>query len=309
MPHSTSRSRTRRVGALGLTLTALLSPAGKIIATAIAATALVGSVATHSKNKPSATPTIQVALDPSFTPPHLKRAETAAPILTHIESDGYSIPVMLAEGLSTSHGSPGTPYLSAMPFEGLPNGGMGRPKANSPLPGPVKTGPTGASPAPPSLPATGDAPLQNGPERIPLPTPPVTSKPDTPPAESHAPPTHLAGTGKPADTDAPGEAGAPASPQGGPQDEDNKPGPDQISGPAPIPNVLPIPDMDAPFIPLFQPVGQDIPPHSIQAPLPEKIVQPSPAAIPEPSMMGLMLLGLAAMAWMGRRRPAPERQA
>jgi len=54
--------------------------------------------------------------------------------------------------------------------------------------------------------------------------------------------------------------------------------------------------------------GQPTPPLAgapldTRTPFPGKLLATQPNAIPEPSMLGLMLLGVAALAWAGRRRP------
>lgn len=69
--------------------------------------------------------------------------------------------------------------------------------------------------------------------------------------------------------------------------------------PLPGPDVLP----GMPILPL---AGH---PLDSQEPPPDKQQMAQPNAVPEPSMPGLILLGLAAMAWAGRRRGVPVRLA
>jgi len=63
-----------------------------------------------------------------------------------------------------------------------------------------------------------------------------------------------------------------------------------------------------PLIPLSaQPDPLLTAPYDSQSP--PQIAEVSPAAVPEPSMTGLILLGLAALGWTGRRRLTPGRRA
>ena len=63
-----------------------------------------------------------------------------------------------------------------------------------------------------------------------------------------------------------------------------------------------------PLIPLSaQPDPLLTAPYDSQSP--PQIAEVSPAAVPEPSMTGLMLLGFAALAWTGRRRLPPGQRA
>jgi hypothetical protein len=87
--------------------------------------------------------------------------------------------------------------------------------------------------------------------------------------------------------------------------------------PGNVPNLFEAPESEFPtgtddplnpLIPLSeQPEPLLTAPYDSQSP--PQIAELSPAAVPEPSMIGLMLLGLAALSWTGHRRLAPKRRA
>lgn len=175
--------------------------------------------------------------------------------------------------------------------------------------------------------------------------PPEASQPDgtpaPPPTTGHIPPTHLASSGDPADDES-NDAGSPP-PQGEPGNESRE-SPDNVAGsPSEAPGSQFPPENEAgaprnePLEPPFfasapspveapeslLPTGMDDPlnPLNPLIPLseqPEPLLTPpyngqSPpqtaVAVPEPSVVGLILLGLAALGWTGRRRLTPTRRA
>jgi len=133
---------------------------------------------------------------------------------------------------------------------------------------------------------------------------------------------------------APGRGSSPTGepPSRGPSDPPDPGGPPQPTGDGdadeppsetddptklekiPPPVVLP-PWVDPPptkglpeeILPGFDTSPQAGNPLDPQTPAPGKPRLTQPNAVPEPSMLGLMLLGVIAMAWAGRRRPGPLR--
>ena len=312
----TSRTRARRLGTLAIAFTTLLSPSGKIIV-AVAAAALIGGVATQLR-APAST-LIQAPQPAAHTPFRLAHAQPLATAYTHIDSDGEAIPIVLAEGSPASYGSSELGAIPGLTFPGLQGGDAPGPGAQSPRfsapqgglpplrpahntyppgfsrPGGHLTSPPNTqqgTPPGPAAPSGGGAGPQN------------SGTPNTPPTGSPASPPQLAGPGTPAEKDAtPNEAAAPAAPQSGPKTE---PGPDEKSAPPNAPDSMPQPETGGPFNPPFptSPMG---PLHTADQPQPQ-IQQLSRATVPEPSMLGLMLIGVAALAWKARQRLTPVRE-
>lgn len=175
---------------------------------------------------------------------------------------------------------------------------------------------------------------------------PDSESPDALPPGPRPCPTHLARSDDPADKDS-SEAGSPPT-QGAPRNE-SRGSPDNVPGrlsEAPEPRSTPGNDAGAPMPPqqdeppyeLLEPPFFGSAPSPFEAPqaqLPNGMddplnpliplsEQPEPlltspyddqsppqtaAAAPEPSMIGLMLLGLAALGLTGRRRLTPTRRA
>jgi len=119
------------------------------------------------------------------------------------------------------------------------------------------------------------------------------------------------------------DIGGPANPPPGKDDADNeedapeKPDKKPILPPPKV-NLQPNPDNQPPekesgLPPDTLPGLPTLPladtPVDTQTPPRGKDLATQPNAVPEPSMLGLMLLGGVAMAWAGRRRPAPLRPA
>ena len=374
--------RARKIGALGLTLSALLSPSGKIISSAAAASVLVGGLVTQLPSP--ASPALKAATV-AMSPTRLAHNGSSALDIAHIEVEGHLLQVVLAEFPADDSRAVGRGSASASPSLDLSgDGGRGPEVGSSPHFGPRHGSPVLPGPSHGELPPQASQPDGN-------PTPPPTNThipllPHTPgeqlnctPAADTAPdsespnallpvalpcPTDLvkavdpgdhknpnaaglpttlpsgepqnvpqnpspenvaalpeqaarpnpASSDTPADLNAPGEAGAPVSPPSGePRNEQ----PEALPGNLPAPFealILPFP----PF-----PSGPDAPISQIILPsaLPEVLAEPgasqppsrtvglTKAAVPEPSMIYLMLLGLVALVWTGRTRLIPTQRA
>lgn len=249
--------RIRRIGLLGVALTTLLSPAGILISSAIATTALVGGLALHAQRSAPADPEAHQR-QTALRPPDGRHLFTAAPETIRIEHQGENIPIVLVDGSNPQHILQRLdPILLA--FDNTPT-----PPAN-PGPGQPRRGHFPESPLP------GDGPGV-GPGK-PLPGPPPENHPpeDEPPV---IPPPVEKDPVKP-----------PETLKSGPEEpDDNTPT---------LPKITTLPDDQVPPL-LTRETGE---------------TQRNPAAIPEPSVLGLMGLGLVAMAWMGRRQRALLRHA
>ncbi|MDP3123285.1 MAG: PEP-CTERM sorting domain-containing protein [Thiobacillus sp.] len=291
MPRTSSASRARRIrriGLLGLLLTTLLTPAGIIVSTVTAA-ALIGGAFHLSRAEPETT----------VTPVHPVTVKTGNPQHLDIGRDGKTVALVIAEntpGKGNGAGSfdPANPLFAGLAGNGPTQLGTpgGTPSGRSPgRPMPAGGfGPDSGSPAnPPSLggPPGGGAPTGGLPPGA---VPPAS--PSVPPVASGPRPT----TGKDADETSDKE-GAPDKP-------DEKP-------------ILP-PPVDLQTNPGNQPPENGLPPDTLpglplppladapldtQTPPPAKLLATQPNAVPEPSMLGLMLMGVAALVWSGRRRP------
>lgn len=271
-----SRPHLRRIGLLSLLLTTLLAPAGIVVGTVTAA-ALISGAFHLSRAEP----------ETADTPAHPVTVKTASPHPLDIEREGKTVALVLADDPAIQ-GSGNDSFDPANPlFAGL--AGNGPTQAGKPLPaggfGPGSGGPTN----PPSL---------GGPPAV-------------------APPGGLPpGVNPPVPPSVPPVAGGPLSPsKGDPDETDNEQGgpqkPDETQ-PFPPPPVKPEPNPDN------QPPekGNSPPPDTLPGlpstplagtlpglqPPPSKELATQPNAVPEPSMLGLMLLGVAALVW-SRRRP------
>jgi len=152
--------------------------------------------------------------------------------------------------------------------------------------------------------------------------------PDLPEEGTHPGPTNLVGPDDLAGDNNPSEAGAPTS-QGEPQNEQPKPFLGTIPNPFEAPESQFPPGLDDPLDPILTSalpgskrtpgVDDSLNPPILPSALPEPLptgpsAGQSPSqnaidvAVPEPSMFGLMLLGLAALAWTGRSPPVPARR-
>lgn len=293
---STSRARRiRRIGLLGLLLTTLLTPAGIIVSTVTAA-ALIGGAFHLSRAKP----------ETAVTPPHPVSVKTGNPQHLNIERDGKTLELVIAED-TPGNGSGAGSFDPASPlFAGLTRGDPARHNAvGGGVPG---SGAPGGGYAP----GGGNMP-HGAPSTGPAPNPPSSGGPTGTPPSGGIPPTGSPPVGtSPGGPSTPPVAGGPRTPPGkgepttpdetNPTVTDGAPNPDK---PQPTndlpPGILPGPVTLAgmPIPPL---AGNPLDP---QTPLLRKQRGIPPNAIPEPSMLGLMLLGVAALAWTGRRRPHP----
>ena len=277
---SASRARTRRIGLLGLLLATALTPAGILIGTVTAA-ALVGGLALHlDRARPAS---------PAAVAPPLVAKQRLQPLA--IEHKGETLSLVMAEGDFADSGNL-DPFILTGPPPGTPAGNGAAPdRVENDMPGPGRAPggkPEGArpwtpSPNPPTLGGPIGIPPGDGsffPARPPQGSPPIPPQangpPNPPPGGPHSP-EHNGPTGGPR------APGTPISPD------------DALGGNLP-PNSFPVagpgswtpPRTDTPLDP----------PSSQQA-------ATQPHAVPEPSMMGLMALGIVALAWMGRRRTMP----
>jgi len=326
-----TRPRARHLGVLGVAIYTLLSPSGKIISSAAAATLLVGGLVTQLR--PPAPPAAQAPAPTPVMPARLAHNGSSALVFTYIDVDGQALPVVLSDN-PTDNSSAGRGLASASPPLDLSGGGGRGPGAGSPhysprhgspvLPGPGPGGhPPEASqpdsnPTPP--PTTGHIPpLPHTPDERLNCTPDPASAPDSEPPNALPPdvrpcPAYLAGSGDPADKDSSqNSSGAGSLP---PQDEPGNASHQPVSGNIPAslskaPGSQPPTGMDDPLNPLIPLSTQPDPllaaPYDGQSA--PQIAGVSPAAVPEPSVIGLMLLGLAALGWTGRRRLTPTRRA
>jgi len=330
---STSRARRiRRIGLLGLLLTTLLTPAGIIVSTVTAA-ALIGGAFHLSRAKPEA----------AVTPLQPVSMKTGSPQHLNIERDGKTLALVIAEdtpGNGSGAGSfdPASPLFAGltrgdparrsatgggMPGLGAPGGGYAPGGGNmphgtpstGPAPNPPSSGgPTGmpGSGAPGGGYAPGGGNMPHGaPSTGPAPNPPSSGGPTGMPVGGGIPPTGSPPVGtSPGGPSTPPVVGGPHTPPGKgepttpdetkPTVTDGAPNPDK---PQPMndlpPGTLPGPDT-LPGLPTPPLAGA---PLDTQTPPPAKQSVTQPNAVPEPSTLGLMLLGVAVLVWTGRRRP------
>jgi len=305
---STSRARSRRLGVLALLFSAALTPAGIMVGTVTAA-ALVGGLALHLGRAAPAAPS---------TPAQSIPGQVGSPQRLTIERDGNAVSLVLSEDRPADGAGAGTFDPSGPLFAGL--AGSGPAPQTAPRGMPPHASPGTPIPAGSSSPAGGgspDGPASNSPPFAgpsgaptgagspPAGSPPAGKSPG-PSAPTHASAPH-APTGNGAPAQPPGEAGAPASPH------EESPQPPHVGAPQGTPQppqgtpegTSPASSPDAPpGTPTPQQAGEPFNPLTPMAPPPSQKLTAQPAAVPEPSLPGLMLLGLAAMAWAVRRRPA-----
>ena len=228
--------RARHLGLLSVAFYALLSPSGKIISSAAAATLLIGGLVTQLR--PPAPSTAQAPVPTPVVPTRLAHSGSSAPVFTYIEVDGQTLPVVLTEN-PTGNSSVAPGPASASPSLDLSGGGGGMPGTGSPhfsprsgmsaLPSQSTDGPSPAPEVnpPPSI----GSPIQ--PPYIPkelscIPTAVSSESPNALPPGALPCPTLLAGSGDPANNDS-SEAGS-LPPQGEPGNEPHVSSPGNVPG-------------------------------------------------------------------------------
>lgn len=300
MPRKTSasRARTRRIGLLGLLLTTLLTPAGIIVGTVTAA-ALIGGAFHLSRAAPESL----------ATPPHPVSVKTGSPQHLSIEHDGKPMVLVIAEDEIGNGGGMGGFDSARQVMTGLAGDSPAR-----------HSTPSGASPSTP-IPGGGFAPVGTPPNRSASKQPSFAG----PPGSGHAPGAGSSPNGgTPPSRSSPPATGGPHTPTVN-GDTDEPPG---VTGTPTTPEkntptltpgfprlVTPQPTNGPPeeILPgLDMLPGMAIPPQAgnpLDMPTtpPGKQGMTQPNAVPEPSMLGLMLLGVVAMAWAGRHRSASRR--
>lgn len=265
---SASRSQIRRIGLLGLLLTTLLTPAGIIVGTVTAA-ALIGG-AFHLNRAAPETPA---------APPHPISVKTGGLQHLSIERDGNPLVLVMAEdengyGGGVGRFDPANPLFAGLAGDGpARHAALGGMSPGTPIPG-GRIAPGRSSSPTGGLPSRGpsDPPGTGGPHR-----PTGDGDADEPPGEADDP-TKPGKEPPPVILDLPRWVDPPPT-KGVPEE------------------ILPGPDTSPQ-------AGNPLDP---QTPAPGKQRLTQPNAVPEPSMLGLMLLGVAALAWAGRHRPSPLR--
>ncbi|MBW8369415.1 MAG: PEP-CTERM sorting domain-containing protein [Thiobacillus sp.] len=301
MPRKSSasrRSRIRRIGFLSLLLTTLLTPAGIIVSTVTAA-ALIGGAFHLSRATPEA----------PATPSHRASVKPGSPQYLSIERDGKPMTLVMAEDENGYGGGmdsldPANPLFAGLAGDGPARHGTAREGMPGTPGGGFAPGgdsmPGGTAPNPPSLDGPPDSDQAPGggssPSGLPAGEPPSGGPSDPP------------GTGGPHRPTGDVEADEPRSETDDPTKPEKKPPPVILDLP---PRVDPPPTKGQPeeILPGFDTSPQAGNPLGPQTPPPGKQRLTQPNAVPEPSMLGLMLLGVIAMAWAGRRRPGPLRPA
>lgn len=203
----------------------------------------------------------------------------------NIERDGKTLALVIAED-TPGNGSGAGSFDPASPlFAGLAGNGPTQPGTPGGMP-------SGRSPGR-SMPAGGFGPDSGGPEN------PPTGKDDADETSNKDDADETSNEeGAPEKPDEkpilpPPTVNLQPNPDHQPPEKENGLPPDTLPGPGP--DTLP----GLPTPPL---AGT---PLDTQTPPPGKQLATQPNAVPEPSMLGLMLLGVAALAWTGRRRPHP----
>lgn len=277
---SASRARTRRIGLLGLLLATALTPAGILIGTVTAA-ALVGGLALHlDRARPAS---------PAAVAPPLVAKQRLQPLA--VEHKGETLSLVMAEGDFADSGNL-DPFILTGQSSSAPAGNGAAPdRVENDMPGRSRAPggkPDRARPLtpshPPSLGGPASPPSGGGPS---FPARPPQGSPTLPPQTNG--PSNFPPSGGPPSPEHNGPSGGPGAP-GTPASPDDEPGGNLPPNPLPAagPDSWTPPRTDTPLDP----------PSSQQA-------ATQPHAVPEPSMMGLMALGIAALAWMGRRRTIP----
>jgi len=324
MNEQSSKLHKRLTTTLGVAIAAALSPSGKIISSAVASGVVAVAVTGYAIHEHKPPPhSIHASIAAPGTPAYLADAGPFSTVFTDIESDGHEIHVLLTMSTGKSGGHGSTPKLWVT---GWAIGGANNPNKSFQRLGPASGAalPHGGSPDfPPKQ--SGLSPDAKNPA-LPLTiTEIVCSKEDKLLGKCDASSEETAandGT----------ETGASNPPTPPPTGEKPSSGPDNHAGEHPIYNPADTggsegTDPVQPNVALLDHLltkefsGDDfIPPSKIEPKQTEERdneenEQPLvmrlgliPTAVPEPSAISLMLLGVAAMGWAGRRRTAPPKQ-
>lgn len=336
MTEHISKPHKRLTTTLGIAIAAALSPSGKIISSAVAAGVVAVSVtgsAIH-ENKPLPRQ-IHASVAAAGIPAYMKDAGPIPLVYTDIESEGHAVHVLLTTGAdaSGSQGSAPTLWVS-----GGPIGGAGSPNQSFPRVGPTFGGPE-PHPNAPDSPSSrpGFPPEDKIPKDI-FPSIPVgidcrqeknkqlkvceASAKDAEEKESKAKETKSADEEK--DKDASNPSTHPNNEAVGSDNVGNHP---IFNAPGAGTGTPLVEDHPQPNVPLLDKLltgeldGDDVtPPGEVESKNPRNnggsaedqgeqtqsfsALELSPTSVPEPSLISLMFLGVAAMAWTGRRRTA-----
>jgi hypothetical protein len=265
MPRTSSTSRARRIRRIGLL--------GLLLTTLLTPAGIFVSTVTAAALIGGAFHLSRAKPETAVTPLQPVSMKRGNPQHLNIERDGKTLALIIAED-TLGNGSGAGSFDPASPlFAGLTRGDPARRSAaGGGMPG------SGA-------PGGGYAPGGGGPEN---------------------PPTRKVDGDETSNKD---DADETSNEEGAPEKPDEKP-----ILPPPTVNHQPNPDHQPPekenglppdTLPGSEPDTLAGTPLDTQIPPPAKQLAAQPNAVPEPSMLGLMLLGVAALAWTGRRRPHP----
>ncbi len=342
MTEHISKPHKRITTTLGIAIAAALSPSGKIISSAVAAGVVAVSVtgsAIH-ENKPPPRQ-IQASVAASGTPAYQRDAGPLPLVYTEIESEGHAVHVLLTSGsdASGSHGSAPSLRVTGGPIGGAgkpkngfpgvgPTFGTPRPHPNAPVSLPPRPGfpPVNEIPqyTPPVIEEINCRLEKNKPLKV-----CETKKTDTNENGSEA--EEQKSDDEKTDKDA-------SNPSTHPNDEAASPSNPGSIPPFTAPDVGPgtnapdtgtgtplVEEHSQPNVPLLDKLLTDefdgdgvTPPGEAESKNPgnngggadDQVEQAQsfsaleliPTSVPEPSLISLMFLGVAAMAWTGRRR-------
>lgn len=340
MTEHTSKPNKRLATTLGIAIAAALSPSGKIISSAVAAGVVAVSVTGSAIHEHKPLPRqIHASVAVSGTPAYLRDAGPLPLVYTDIESEGHAVQVQLTTGANASGSRGSAPSPRAIggagnPHNGFPGVGptVGAPRPHpkapdSPLPQP---GPTHVNPVvpEPSVPNEIDCRLEkNKPLKVcrtdkteegksseaeeknsdDNETDKNASNSSTQPNNEAAGPGNA---GNPPPFDAP-EAGtgtnAPHAGTGTPSEQEHP----QLN--VPLLEELVTKEFDDGDVPASGDTKPIIPvgnggtaDDQVEQAQSFSALELSPTSVPEPSLISLMFLGVAAMAWTGRRRTAKQ---
>ncbi|MGV8989884.1 MAG: PEP-CTERM sorting domain-containing protein [Thiobacillus sp.] len=319
MTERTSKPRKGLTATLGIAIAAALSPSGKIISSAVAGAVAVSVTGTAIHENKVPPRQIHASVAASGTPAYQRDAGPLPRVYTEIESEGHTVHVLLTTGAgaSGSHGSAASPMVT-----GAPIGEAGNPSNGLPGVGPTFGGPR---PRP-------DAPVSPLPQPVPPNAkPPVHKEVDCRLEENK----QLKGcevkekesVDDETDKDASNPSTHPNNEAAGPDKGSKLPLSNPLEEGSGTPPEQEQPQLNEPLLnePLLEKLisdefdsGEVTPPGETEPKIPEgngstaddqaeqalsfNTRELSPTSVPEPSLISLMFLGVAAMAWTGRRR-------